>query len=885
MVTFKPEQAAAVERAVDGMEGRERQGNGDRSYLVSSNAPAVVEALDGLMASDSADRNQMVKDATQVMIDRGELSEIFLVIPQSEKLRDIASLGDDGKLDSDGDNNAKFDADKEKEWAALKSAANNGYYEYYDEKTKQTVRVDLSVAEQIAAQALVSTYTELQGGDKTISIDEDITNFASGKSNFQDKFSEEHMGSLDMAAVFGGDPTTGSYDVEKWKAIFGSDAEISKEVIEKKLYDREANLTPEQKRALEHMLADFGTIAGMTGDPSLLGLDDIWAYAAKNGVSFKDDQAEIKARSERLAPYDTALAESEDGSGAAGDDADSENQGNGGDNGDESDPENQGDEGDDGDKDDGASNESEDRQRRDELLKGLLKNDDGEPDAFALADTNNDGKVSEAEAKALLEDDQAMEQFDERQRNAVTDLYVHFDDLDSDQNGVVTVEELKKGSSFEDLTEEELREKVQELFEPVTEKEREQLLKDLFTNAPDAENDLYGALTSGNEEGEEGFDRNDIARVREAYATVYGEDSKEYKKMNERLTRVEENFDSLDRDGDGHLSEEELLGDEERSIKEIREEMNPDPKELAELIEDNYGFVSEWFGGQQNVSRRELENKLDGMSEDDPRRDLLEYALKHYDALAGQDGEAGITFEEMMDFAGVDQEELDEQLAESAEEAEAMVGPLLANDAELLERVSGGEPLTKDMLWEYLSDAEKLGNLTPLEFEALMDLYDNFDQAAAFSEDGETVDEAAVRAYARTQGVSEKTLDDIDENGYQPEDPENPDGEGKGQDPGQGDGSNGGSGVTYTSPVVQPHPYALVEASLIARGLPADYNSVFSEMNRIAQINGGVIIPDADGDGVITQQDVTNMANNNPELFNQWLEWWTQYMNGAPMPV
>ena len=489
--------ATAIDHTNRAVEGHDKIGNG---YLgrAEADAPLVFEALNGLMSETDPQRNDLIKQATDIMVNNGELQEVFLMFGESEGLQQIAKLG--------GDNDDQIGSDTLEEWNALKSAAETGSYTYKD-KDGVSHTVTLSVAEQIAARALLDNFEALNGDDTVVSL-KDINNMATGKSNMQDDFSEEHFGAMDIAMAFAN--ADGSFNEAAFKQIFGSSTGVMTDDIKRKLADPEANLTPVQRRALEHMVANFGVIAGQNkeGNPSLIEPSDLWPYASAHGVNYVEDTAALKAREDALAPYETALQEGDGGAGGGGAGSGDTNGGNStaGDSGNGSgsgsgDNGNGGDDGSttgsgdggggggggaggDGSNSGGGFNSQSEQPRKDNELIGLLKHDDGEPDAFAIADTDGSGSVSAEEAKALYENQAAMKQLDERQRAAVTNLYVHFNDLDTDKDGEITIQELQTGSSFEGQPEAEMRENIQAMFVPLTPEERKQLISELFSRAP-----------------------------------------------------------------------------------------------------------------------------------------------------------------------------------------------------------------------------------------------------------------------------------------------------------------------------------------------------------------------------------------------------------------
>ncbi|MBI2809678.1 MAG: hypothetical protein HYX67_02445, partial [Candidatus Melainabacteria bacterium] len=558
----------------------------DNSLKKATTNEAAKEALSGLATSnDPHQRAQEISQATNVLVHNGDLPQVLLVFDGNDNLGKLG-LGDD-----------QIDKSNPAEMAVLKSAAETGSFVDKDGKV-----VTLTTDEWIAARALYQNFDAIEGAAESGAGDGKVStgdiNHAATDTTAQAALGTRYSELESVVMAFPGLPD-GSVDPAAFTKTFGKES-VTKDDIETLLRSPQFDtLTEEQQRGVLALYSQYDSIAGKDGDASSVNPNDVWMAAGEAGINYggnKDAMAEAQAD---VDAYETSLQPKPPVSG----------------------------------------------DTIDSIVRDLEKPMPSGTTVFDYldkSDNNVDGTITREQVHSLATSD-TLGLIDLKLAASIQALDENWDQLSGGKDSISIEELAAQSSSYKgDTTTDAIKAHAAQAAAPLTADEINDAMHTIYQPNPGSDSSVFYLLTDGQEgrpEDRKGFTKEDIDRTLQAYSSVYGPDSPEFKEAQSGLEKVRNDFDKYDTDGNGSISFAEMraISGDGRTVGELQEIYGPaDPNKLAGLLAAGGNYDKQI--SQKDLSVEDLNHAFVRLPDDSPEKATLEYVLQHYDQLKSVDG-------------------------------------------------------------------------------------------------------------------------------------------------------------------------------------------------------------------------------------------------------
>lgn len=573
----------------------------DSSLKKATTSEAAKEALSGLATSnDPAQRAQEVSQATNVLIQSGDLPQVLLVFDGDDKL---------GKLGY-GDN--IINKNDPTEMAVLKQAAETGSF-----TDKSGNVINLSTEEWIAARALYENFDAIEGtglygaaGDGQVSTDDIL--YAATDPSIGGALGTSYA-ELQAAVIAFPGQADGSLDPAAFTKIFGKESVTKTDIASMISSPQFENLTPQQQRGVLALYSQYDNIAGKDGDATSVNQADLWTAAGEAGINYGANKDAMSAAQADVDSYQKALQPPAPVQGDTVDD----------------------------------------------IVRNLEKPLPSGTTAFDYldkADGTADGTISRDQVHAMA-NDTSLGLMDPKLAASIKALDENWDQLSGGKDTVAITDLAAQSTSYQgDTTSDAIKAHAAQASAPPTEDEINSTMRAIYQPVPGSDRSVFYLLTDGQEgrpEDRKGFTKQDIDRTLSAYKTVYGADSPEYLAAQDELGKVRSNFDKYDTDGNGSISYYEMaaISGNPMNIGQLQEAYGQaDPNKLSSMIEagGDYSHLT----GQKNLTRDELTTAINKLPDGSPEKTTLQYVLQHYDQIKTIDGDdKHLTWNDITTFA------------------------------------------------------------------------------------------------------------------------------------------------------------------------------------------------------------------------------------------
>ncbi|CAN5424195.1 hypothetical protein BH10CYA1_BH10CYA1_02950 [soil metagenome] len=576
----------------------------DNSLKKATTNEAAREALSGLATSnDPTQRAQEVSQATNVLVHNGDLPQVLLVFDGNENLAKLALGGD------------QIDKNNPAELAVLKLAAETGSFVDKDGKV-----VTLTTDEWIAARALYQNFDAIEGtaesgsGDGLVSTGD--INHAATDATAQAALGTRYSELESVVMAFPG-LTDGSVDPAAFTKIFGKES-VSKDDVETLLRSPQFDtLTEQQQRGVLALYSQYDNIAGKDGDASSVNPNDVWMAAGEAGINYGGNKDAMAAAQADVDAYETSLQPKPP---VSGDTVDS-------------------------------------------IVRDLEKPMPAGTTVFDYldkSDNNVDGTITREQVHSLATSD-TLGLIDPKLAASIQALDQNWDQLSGGKDRISIQDLAVQSSSYKgDATTDAIKAHAAQAAEPLTAIQINNAMQTIYQPNPGSDASVFCLLTDGQDgrpEDRKGFTKEDIDRTLQAYSSVYGTDSPQFKEAQAGLGAVRNDFDKYDTDGNGSISFAELkaISGDEHTIAELQKIYGPaDPNKLAGMLAAGGNYDRQI--SQKDLSIEDLNHAIEGLPDDSPEKATLEYVLQHYDQLKSVDGnDKHLTWNDVEIFAATGQ--------------------------------------------------------------------------------------------------------------------------------------------------------------------------------------------------------------------------------------